>query len=331
MICDSLAKQFSSRGHQVDLVYIPLTSYWRDLPAQTLAIRNLDLSAAAGSPIDRLITIRYPSYALPHPNKVAWFIHHHRGAYDLWGTRFQDIPNTPEGLEFRQALIQSDTKYLREARKIFTNSKTVAGRLEEFNAINADGILYPPHPNPDLFYNGESGNYFLYASRLTPIKRQNVAIEAMRYVKSNFKLLLIGAPDLDSYKDELENMVAKWELHDKVRLLGWIPEGEKATLTANCYAAIYIPYNEDSYGYSTLEAFHSKKPVITFQDSGGTNEIIRHGFNGFVCDSSAEALAASMDKLWVDKNQIYELGNNAFKTLDLHNIHWDHVIEGLLG
>ena len=41
--------------------------------------------------------------------------------------------------------------------------------------------------------------------------------------------------------------------------LGWISEQEKADLMANCYAALYIPYDEDSYGYVTLEAFHSAK------------------------------------------------------------------------
>jgi hypothetical protein len=97
MIVDGLAREMARRGVSVEIARIPFLSSWRDMPAQTLALRLLNLTETAGEPIDRLVAIRYPSFALRHPNKVAWFIHHHRGAYDLWGTGFQDIPNDTGG------------------------------------------------------------------------------------------------------------------------------------------------------------------------------------------------------------------------------------------
>src|SRR5690242_21588797 len=100
-IADSLQAALREFGHEVELVLIPFRDHWRELTRQTLALRCLDLTESAGRPIDLAVTIRYPSYAIRHPNKVAWFIHHFRTAYDLWGTPFQDMPDTREAQRFR--------------------------------------------------------------------------------------------------------------------------------------------------------------------------------------------------------------------------------------
>lgn len=330
MIVDSLETELRKRGHQVDTAWIPLRSHWPELAQQTLAIRLLDLTEAVGLKTDRLIAIRYPSYAIRHPNKVCWFIHHHRGAYDLWGTPYQDIPATPEGVAVREALIRSDTIYLKEAKKIFANSKVVAGRLRRFNGIEVDGVLYPPLPNPEMFRPGDFGPYFLYSSRLTPIKRQTLAIEAMRHVRSNFKLMLAGTPDEEHYLGVLAAMVSSYGLTQRVELLGWVDEQRKAQLTSGCLAALYVPYEEDSYGYPTLEAFHSGKPVITCTDSGGPSEIVQHGHNGLIVEPEPEHLAQAMEALWADRDQTARMGGNAQQSLEGYRINWDTVIDRLL-
>lgn len=329
IIVESLISQLIRRDHEAEAIMFPLRSYWAELPEQTFALRCFDLTEASGDKIDRLITIRYPSFALCHPDKIAWFIHHHRGAYDLWGTDYQDIPNTPEGLKFRENLIRSDTVFLNECRRIYTNSKIVAKRLLEFNQIEPNGVLYPPLPNPEIFHKGDYGDYFVYSSRLVPIKRQFLAIEAMRYVKSNFKLVLVGKADTDNYMNKLQNLVRQYNLEEKVKFTGWISEKEKAALTAGSYAALYIAYNEDSYGYSTLEAFHSSKSVITCHDSGGTEELIEDGINGLIVEPTPGALAQAMEHLWSNRNQTRRMGQNASMTLKHKEINWDHVIEVL--
>lgn len=330
MIVESLETQLRKRGHQVDSAWIPLRSYWPELAQQTLAMRLLDLTEAGGVKTDRLITIRYPSHALRHPNKVCWFIHHHRGAYDLWGTPYQDIPTTSEGVALREAMILSDTVYLKEAIKVFANSKVVAGRLQRFNGIEVDGVLYPPLPNPEMFTSGDFGSYFLYSSRLTPIKRQALAIEAMLHVRSNFKLVLAGAPDQDRYFGELAAMIGRLGLSQRVELLGWVEEKRKAALTSGCMAALYLPYDEDSYGYPTLEAFHSEKPVITLTDSGGPSEIVRDGYNGLIVQPQPQLLAEAMEGMWTSRQHTLEMGRNARQSLADLPISWETVIDRLL-
>lgn len=331
MIVDSLKRELTARGVAVDDVRIPFVSYWRDLPQQTLALRLLDLSESAGAPIDRLIAIRYPSYALRHTNKVVWFLHHHRTAYDLWGTHFQDIPQTEDGLAARQALLASDTLYLREARRIFALSQTVADRLRTFNGIEADGVLNHPHPNAELFYPGDFGNYFVYAARLNPIKRQWLAIEAMRYVRSDARLLLLGGPDVETFQRDLEKLIHRHKLGNRITLLGWVTEEEKARITAGACAALYAAYDEDSYGYSTLEAFLAHKPVITMRDSGGPLEVVTDSSNGLVVDPDPRALAEAIDHLCLDRQRARRMGERAYENLATLGITWDNVADRLLG
>src|SRR5262249_5852596 len=157
-----------------------------------------------------------------------------------------------------------------------------------------------------------------------PLKRQALAIEAMRYVQADFRLVLAGRADQELYLDELRNLVKRHKLGDKVTLLGWISEEEKADLMAHCYAALYIPYDEDSYGYVTLEAFHSGKPVLTLSDSGGTEEVIAHGENGLILPPSAEALARGMEELWAARVRTTQMGEAAHATLQRYNIRWEH-------
>ncbi len=327
-IVDDLAAELSAAGHQVDTVKIPLYSYWRQIPDQTLAIRLLDLKESCGNRIDRLITLRYPSYALAHPNKVTWFMHHHRGAYDLWGSKWSDVPDTPEGRWAREIMIRSDNLYLREARKIYTISKNVASRLKTFNGIKADGVLYPPLPRNHPFHSRQTGDYFVYVSRICPIKRQFLAIQAMRYCKGDFRLVLVGTADVPAYQDTIQELIHQCGVENRVHLTGWVSEQRKADLLADCLAALFLPHDED-YGYATLEAFHSGKPVITLSDSGGSLEAIDHGVNGLISDPHPEALAAAMDQMWADRAKAPAMGKAAQRTIEALGITWKKVVDSL--
>ncbi|MFQ3567392.1 MAG: glycosyltransferase family 4 protein [Aggregatilineales bacterium] len=328
-LIDSLATKIIERGHRVVKVEIPFN--WntpQHVLSHMLACRLIRLDPET---IDLAIAIKFPAYYVPFTNKKLWLVHQFRQVYELWGTNYQLFPSTPEGEGARAMVIAADDRYLREAKAIYTNSRIVAGRLKRFNNIDADGILYPPLLNPELFKPGEFGDYFFYPSRMNTIKRQELAIEAMRHVRSKFKLVLAGKADHDAYEKHLRYKIAHYGLTDRVKLLGFISDEEKARLMSNAYAALYIPFDEDSYGYVSLEAFHSHKPVITMIDSGGTDEVIEDGLNGLILQPSAEALAEGMERLWADRAATRAMGEAAFETLDRHGIRWEHILEKLLG
>ena len=326
LIADWLNEELKTRGYDSDFFKIPFTSEWKQMPEQMLSLRLMDITRAC----DLLITIRTPSYLLKHPNKVVWFIHHHRGAYDLWGTQHQDVPNTEDGLAFRNFLYESDRVGLYEAKKVFANSKIIANRLETFNGIKAP-ILLPPIKNPERFYCSDFDNYFFYPSRISFNKRQIEAVQSMAYVKSPVKLIIAGKPDSEEDGRNLNNMIADLYLGDKVIVKPfWIPEKEKEDLYANALGCVYIPMCEDSYGYVSLEAMHSKKPVITCRDSGGTLELIEDQVNGLVVPLNPHEIAKAMDSLYYDKNKTKKMGIAGHEKLKSMNLNWDHVIRQLV-
>jgi glycosyltransferase involved in cell wall biosynthesis len=327
MIVRDLVRAVREHGHEVDTVEIPFVSVWDRMLEQMLALRLMDVEDAA----DILVAIRTPSYLLRHPNKRLWFIHHHRGAYDLWGTPYQDLPSTPEGLGVRDAIIAADELYLRESQRIFTNSQIVADRLREFNGLQGE-VLYPPLGEPQRFVSGAAEDYVFYPCRITGHKRQHLLVRAAAHLTTDVRVVIAGAADSPEQLDPLRETIAHHRLEDRVQLIPrWISEEEKADLIARSIGVLYVPFLEDSYGYVTLEAFHARKPVITCSDSGGTLEIIEDGVNGLIASPEPASLAAAIDRLRADPRDALEMGERAHATLRAKGISWERVIDRLLG
>ena len=138
-IVEWLEQKLREYGHSVERFYIPFIDRPDDLFDQILAFRLIDVSSAC----DRLIAIRPPAHVLEHPVKVLWFIHHIRSLYDLWDSPYRFVPDDPSGRGFRAAMIDIDTRTIREARHVFTNSQVVANRLIRFNNISAKPFTRP--------------------------------------------------------------------------------------------------------------------------------------------------------------------------------------------
>ena len=325
-IVDDLAAALQARGHDVDTVLLPLVADAERVPEHLLSLRLLDVSHAG----DVLIAIRPPAHALRHPRKVLWFIHHQRDLYDLWGSPFQNVEGNREGVALREAIRRADNAYLREAHQVFANSRVVSERLWRFNRLSSE-VLYPPLPEDARYRTDGYGDFVFAPSRLSAIKRQALLIEAMAHVRSPVRLVVAGPPDEPAQLQRLERLIAELGVGERVELIGrWISDEHKRELFAQALACAYVPYDEDSYGYVTLESFHARKPVVTCSDSGGTLELVEDGLNGFVVEPRPERIALAFDQLMEDKSQAERLGEAAFAKLGEFEISWDTVVERLL-
>jgi glycosyltransferase involved in cell wall biosynthesis len=325
-IVDWLDEILKRYGHAVELLKLPFDSHYPEMLDQMLALRLLDVAEHA----DRLIAIRTPSYLLRHPNKVLWFIHHHRGAYDLWDTKYGDIPNTPEGRRYRDAFVRADNVAFSEARSIFTNSKVMSHRLKRFNNVDSE-VLYPPVKDPERYHADSYGDYIFCPSRIARHKRQHLAIVSLSYTKTPVKLVLAGQTEDQSYLRELQALIRRRDLADRAQIIPrWITEEEKLHLFARCLATIYVPFDEDSYGYTSLEAHHSAKCLITTSDAGGTRELVVDGDNGFLTDPDPKALADVIDRLYLDRSLARRMGERGPERLGELGISWNRVVEKLL-
>lgn len=313
-------------GHEVERFYLPFVDSPHDLLEQTAAFRMMDLAQWS----DRLIAFRPPSYVIPHPDKVLWFIHHIRTYYDMWDDEHAP-PHTPFNRAVRDQLHALDTTAFNEARRVYTNSQVVSDRLLRFNGVRSEP-LYPPIWNPERFACRGYGDEVLVVCRAEPHKRQHLLVAAMAYVTTPVRLRLCGASSGGAYARRLRELIADLDLADRVTLEDrWISEEEKADLIADALAMAYLPHDEDSYGYPSLEAAHADKPVLTTTDSGGVLELVEDGRNGLVCEPSARALAAAMDRLWTDRAETARMGRENAARLRELRIDWGRVAEALGG
>ena len=214
--------------------------------------------------------------------------------------------------------------------KIFTNSRRVGERLREYNRVEST-VLYPPLGDPGGFRCETYGDFVFYPSRLAPIKRQDLLVEAMRFVETDVRLVLAGQADHDSDEGRrLRALISRHGLKERVDLRdGWLGEGKKRELFSRALAGAYPAFDEDSYGYTTLESCHSRKPVVTCSDSGGTLELIEDGVTGIVVEPDPRELARAFDDLHRDRALARRLGEAAATRIDELEISWDTVVREL--
>ncbi len=322
ILVEELRQNLERRGLRVDVANVPFKWYpVSELVRQALAWRLFDVTESNGTPIDLVIPTKFPSYLVRHPVKVPWLFHQHREAYDLFGTPYGSLTDSPEDQQIRTAIHSMDSAGLGECREIFTISKNVADRLSHYNQLPATPLYPPPH-HLGRYCTKEYGDFLFYAGRLDRLKRLDLAIDAMARTRCGARLKIAGSGPLEA---ELQKQIERLGVEDRVELLGFVSADDLVDLYARCRAAYYAPLNED-YGYVTVEAFLARKPVVTTTDAGGPLEFVSDGENGLVSEPTAEAIAAAIDRLWQEPvSRLEELGEAGQERVG--GISWDHVID----
>ena len=323
---EGLRRALLAEGYNAEVVALPFKWYPpAEIMQSALAWRLLDLSESNGKQIDLVIGMKFPAYLVAHERKVLWIMHQYRSAYNLWDTPFDDLSTYPDGAQVREWIRQADNRLIPEARKVFANSKTVADRLRRFNQIESQPLYHPP-PRAETLRCGEPGDYIFYPSRLEPQKRQELLIEAARFIKSPARIVLAGGSrDPKRY----ESLVRQHGVGDRVCLRGFVAESEIIDLYANALGVCYLPFDED-YGYVTLEGMLSGKPVIVANDGGGAAEFVEHGREGLISEPEPQAIAASIDELWADRARAQTMGARGKEKLASLNLSWKHVVRSLI-
>jgi glycosyltransferase involved in cell wall biosynthesis len=319
-----LVRELRARGYAAELVSVPFKWYPKEeiLP-HAAAWRLLDLSESNGRPIDLVIASKFPSYFARHPNKVAWLIHQYRAAYELCGTVFSDFAHTEVDVGLRDTLIRLDSEMLGECRAIFTNARNTAARLLKFNALPAVPLYHPPRMAARL-KPGPYGDYVLSVGRIESVKRVDLIVRAFAEVERPIRLVVAGD---GTQRQHVEREAEALGIADRVAFPGSVGDEELLRLYSEALAVVYPPFDED-FGYVTLEAFLARKPVITCTDSGGPNEFVVDGTNGFVTAPEPEGLAAAINRVAHDRRLAAALGDAGFDVAS--SVTWDGVIEKLL-
>jgi glycosyltransferase involved in cell wall biosynthesis len=324
LLAEWLREKLEEFGHQAELVRIP----FRWTPPHKVIDHMLAARLIRLANVDRVVALKFPAYLVPHDDKVLWLLHQFRQAYDLWGTPYQDIPDSPTGYKIRESVHAADRSFLPEAKRIYTISRTVGDRLLTYCGLDSE-IIYHPLLDASRYRCEEYGDYFFCPGRITAGKRQHLAVTAMRSVSSSTRLIIAGPPETTDDLQRLHDLISEHKLEHRVEVIPrWISDDEKIDLFARARGVVYLPFDEDSYGYVTLEAFHARKPVITLSDSGGTLELVHDRRNGLIA-RGVEGLGSAIEELSEDVGLAERLGEGALQTLEEFEISWERVIREL--
>ncbi len=305
VIARSLVDALREAGHQADIIVTPQNRFGRQASAY-LATWLTDVTMADGQPIDQVISLRFPSYAVRHPKHVCWLNHTMREYYDLWDSFRATL--SPRGLmkeHVRRRGMHVADRYLlgRNVSKLFVQSETVGRRLAMWPELEPQ-VLYPPAPQRD-YRCDDYGDYIFMVSRLTRLKRADLLIEALA-TPDGAGINAVIAGDGDE-RERLEELVARLGITQRVRFVGRLDEDGLLTHLARCRAVCFPPVQED-YGFVTVEAFASSKAVITCRDSGGPAELVKDGVHGLVADGTPASLARALRQVSEDRALAERMG-----------------------
>jgi glycosyltransferase involved in cell wall biosynthesis len=319
-----LVENLRRRGYRAERVSVPFKWYPKEeLLTQIAAWRMIDLSESNHERVDLAIGTKFPTYFARHPNKITWLFHQYRAIYDLCGTQYSEFTHAEADVRLRDRLIELDTSALRESRAIFSNARNTADRLSKYNGLTAEPLYHPP-PLAGQLKSGPAGDYFLSVGRLEGNKRVDLIIRALAHVDRRFRLVIAGSGPL---RHELEAVASSAGVSQRVTFAGAVDDATLVNLYAGAAAVVFPPYDED-YGYITLEAFLSHKPVVTTGDAGGPLEFVTDGVTGLVAAPDPESLGAAMSTAATDVKRAAAMGEAGYERV--RGISWDTAIDRLM-
>ena len=279
---------------------------------------NLDLHE-----YDLVISTKAPTYALRHRNHVSYLLHTIRVFYDMFHQEFGK--GTLELFRQRRLIHALDKKGLHpdQVRKHFVIGHPPYQRLRAVDVFwqQITFEVLPPAPTLQGFREPRAGEYVFVPGRLHRWKRVDLLIKAFQYVKKDIPLKIAGTGE-----DE-ESLRALAANDRRVEFLGRVSDERLLDLYAGALVVPFVPVQED-YGFITIEAFKSKKPVITCTDSGEPTYFVKDDENGFVLQPDPEAIARKINYLIEHPDHGAEMGERGFSSVA--HITWDAVVSRLL-
>jgi glycosyltransferase involved in cell wall biosynthesis len=233
-----------------------------------------------------------------------------REYYDLWDTFSATLSRKAQIKEqIRKTFIHAADRYLlTHLSRLFVQSRTVQQRIATWQAVNST-VLYPPAPQRDYRCDGY-GPRFLFVSRLTRLKRADLIVRALATPPANAVRLVIAGEGEE--RGPLEQLATELGVIERITFAGRLTDDQLVAELATCRAVCFPPFQED-YGFVTVEAFASRKAVITCRDSGGPAELVKDGVNGFVCEPTPEVIGRAMRRLIDDPTLAERMGTAAFE------------------
>lgn len=325
VIARALVRAFQEAGHEAGLITTPSHPFGRQC-SEYLATWNTDVTRLDGRPVDHVISLRYPSYAVRHPSHVCWLNHTMREYYDLWEEFSSGL--SPHGRmkeRVRRGLIRAADTYFftHHLKALYAQSATIQERLRRWNGVSSQ-VLHPPAPQR-AYRCDDYGDFIFVVSRLEPLKRIDLILRALATPAARGVRCVIAGEG--GAEGALRAEAARLGLDDRVTFAGRISDDALVDYLARCRAVCFVPKRED-YGFVTVEAFAAGKAVITVTDSGGPAELVTDGVTGRVSAPDAASLGHALAELAADRSLAERFGLEALVAAG--RLNWPATVQTLL-
>jgi glycosyltransferase involved in cell wall biosynthesis len=182
-------------------------------------------------------------------------------------------------------------------------------------------VLHPPPP-PRPYRCDGYGDYIFAVSRLARLKRLDLLIRAVAQPDAaGIRLVIAGDGEMAA---ELKGLVRSLGLDGRVNLVGAIDAAALVEHLARC-RAVCFPAQDEDYGFVTVEAFASQKPVITCTDAGGPLEFVHDGVEGLVSAPTPESLGRALAAVAGDETLARRMGEAGLAAVGA--LTWPRVVD----
>lgn len=133
-------------------------------------------------------------------------------------------------------------------------------------------------------------------------------------------------------RPQLESMVARLHLRDRVHLLGLVPDTSPFLLASDMFV---LTSSREGFPNALCEALACGLPAVTFDCPSGPGDIVRDGVDGLlVADGDREGLASALDRLMSDdlvRSRMAEQAPDVVRRFNLARVlsSWDEILSSV--
>jgi glycosyltransferase involved in cell wall biosynthesis len=158
---------------------------------------------------------------------------------------------------------------------------------------------------------------FLLAGRMLWDKGVGIYVEAAKLIKqkhANTRFQLLGFVDTLNPSAITKEQIRNWEKDGIIEYLGSTDDIKKFLNAIDCF--VLPSYYREGVPKSLLEAASLEIPIIT-TNNVGCREVVKDGYNGFLCSiKDSKSLAEKMEKIvTMEKSFLQEMGSNGRKKI----------------
>ena len=313
---DALIAALRGVGHSVVELPIPTDEATvENIKRSYLHAYDMDVSH-----FDMVVSTKAPTWLVRHPRHVCYLVHTIRVFYDMYEDVFGHGSESQRADRTLIHNLDSGALSPPRCRAVFSIGEEVSARLRSANGLDAE-VLHPPLWT-DAFSGGAAKGYILVPGRLHPWKRVHLSIEAMRLLRDpSIRMRVVGTGEAEA---ELRALAAG---DQRIEFMGRVSDQDLRELYAGANLVAFTPKRED-YGYITLEAFASSKPVVTCSDSGEAASLVKDGQSGLVCPPDGHSLCNAFERLLASSEDSAAMGRAGKEWVE--SLSWSRIADRLV-